>query len=1034
MDCDVGHMSVSWEFSEGAMSYTATAEGSNVQKCSANDTLCDITDLHCGETYTLSVYASDNTCDSAESPSTTRRTASCIAQNLDVQLDCDRNDALVWWDHTKGASSYSATAEGSNGHVVSCETANSKCQITNLRCGLMYNVTLIAMDGVCDNSQTPPFEFNTAPCAPAFISTTLNCDTKSTSVAWEESDGAMWYITTAEGQDGHISLCNTTGTSCDFMDLHCSQTYSITVTAMDSHCRSVNTSVFEAETAPCPPQNVQADCAALTAFITWELSNLTVWYTATAEGSDGHTATCTTSDTNCLIPDLHCSQTYSISVFAFGETCSSLQSSRYEIYTAPCAPDEIVANVGCNTNRVVVSWGRSHGAKEFDVTAEGSDGHTHSDNTTETHYEMLDLHCGQSYNITVTTLSYSRHGISSNSVQIQTAPCIPENLSAEVTCNSNAISFTWNDTDGANLYIATVQDRQKVMASFNTSDTRVQIPHPQCGEYYTISVLAMDNVCKSPQSAVVNVQAGPCTPQGIAAHIYCNLHSVLASWEQKVGSDFYIATAEASDGHTQSCTAQEAACEILDLHCGQAYNITIVAVNEVCNSSQSAVMTVQSAPCIPEIITAQVDCDTNDALVSWEQSKGSDLYVATAKATDEHEHLCNTVETSCKITDLHCGQSYNITVKAGNEICNSSESVQIGIQTGPCTPGNVSVFVDCSTNAAVVSWEMGNGSDFYIATATGTNEETNSCIAEDSTCEIYDLQCGQSYNVTVVAVNEMCNSSESTVWSFQGVPCNPQYLEADVDCANNSMRLSWDHVDTAISYIAFLNASNEDQLHCDTTNTTCYIQHLSCATKYNVWFYAYDGFCTSMIKSTYEVSTVPCVPEDIEVILSPASNGVQELEVNWNECHCAADYEVDITGQIEQDPFSMFTLRSYWTTRTFFQFPVPCSSTYDISVTARNVAGISSPSAPSSGLTVPCPPTNLTASLETGTLFLSWTESIYASEYIVCAVSNLERNEICRTAALSCESPNIQYHTIEIVALNSAGESEITKITKITFL
>ncbi|XP_055498363.1 fibronectin type III domain-containing protein 7-like [Leucoraja erinacea] len=345
MDCDAGHMSVSWEFSEGAISYVATAEGSNVQQCSANDTLCDITDLYCGETYTLSVYAIDDTCDSAESPSITRRTASCIPQNVHVQLDCDTNDASVLWSHTKGAVSYSTTAEGSDGHTVSCVTDNRECPITNLQCGQGYNVTVTARDGVCDNSQSPQFVFHTAPCAPEDISTSLNCDTKSTSVAWEESDGAMWYITTAEGQDGHISLCNTTGTSCHFMDLHCSQTYSLTVTAMDSYCQSVNTSVYETETAPCPPQNVHADSVAVTAFVTWEMSNLTVWYTATAEGSDGHTATCTTSDTNCLIPDLHCSQTYSISVLAFGETCSSLQGSSYEIYTGNTERERIFSNI-----------------------------------------------------------------------------------------------------------------------------------------------------------------------------------------------------------------------------------------------------------------------------------------------------------------------------------------------------------------------------------------------------------------------------------------------------------------------------------------------------------------------------------------------------------------------------------------------------------------------------------------------------------------------------------------------------------------
>ncbi|XP_078263983.1 fibronectin type III domain-containing protein 7-like [Rhinoraja longicauda] len=585
MDCDAGHMSVSWGFSEGAISYTATAEGSNVQKCSANDTLCDITDLHCGETYTLSVYAIDNTCDSAESPSITRRTASCIPQNVDVQLDCDTNDASVLWSRTKGAVSYVAMAEGSDGRTVSCATDNRRCLIPNLQCGREYNVTLTARDDVCDNSQGAQIVFHTAPCAPEDISTSLNCDTKSTSVAWEESDGAMWYITTAEGQDGHISLCNTTGTSCDFMDLHCSQTYSITVTAMDDYCQSVNTSVFETETAPCPPQNVQADCAALTAFVTWELSNLTVWYTATAEGSDGHTATCTTSDTNCLIPDLHCSQTYSISVLAFGETCSSLQGSSYEIHTAPCAPDEIIANVDCTSNRVVVSWGRTDGAISYDVTAEGSDGHTHSDNTTDTRYEMLDLHCGQSYNITVTTLSYSRHGISSTSVQIQTAPCIPENLTAELDCELDTISFWWDEADGAKLYTVTVRDSQRETASFNTSDTRAQTQELQCGEYYTISVLATDEICRRPQTAVVNVHAVACDPHNVKVQLDCNLNTAMVMWDHSKGALWYTAIAEGADGNNVSCSTSETSCRTPALLCGQLYSVYVVASDRTCNHS-----------------------------------------------------------------------------------------------------------------------------------------------------------------------------------------------------------------------------------------------------------------------------------------------------------------------------------------------------------------------------------------------------------------------------------------------------------------
>ncbi|XP_067845702.1 fibronectin type III domain-containing protein 7-like [Heptranchias perlo] len=681
VDCDAGFMSVSWELSEGATSYTATAEGSNVQQCSANDTLCEITDLYCGETYTITVHAQDDSCDSAENPSVTMKTVSCIPQNLDVQLDCNTNDASVSWTHTKGAVSYSATAEGSDGDTVSCDTANRECQINDLHCGQMYNLTVTALDGVCDSSQSSKFEFSSAPCAPQYIYTNLDCDTKSTSVSWEKSDGAVWYVTTAEGQDGHITMCNTTETHCHFLDLHCSQTYFITVKAMDGYCQSINTSIFETETVPCPPQNVQADCEIVTAFVTWEPSNRTVSYTATAEGSDGHTATCTTSETNCLIPDLHCSQIYNIAVVAFGENCSSFQGSSCEIRTAPCAPDEIIANVDCNSNRVEVSWGRSNGAMSYDITAEGSDGHTHSHNATETRYEMLDLHCGQSYNITVTTLSYSRNGISSTSVQIQTAPCTPENLTAELNCDSNAVSFSWDDTDGAKLYTVTARDSQQVAALFNTSDTKAQIPHLQCGEFYTISVLAMDNICKSPQSAVVNVHAVPCNPQNVDVRLDCNLNTALVSWDYSKGALWYTAITEGPNGNIQSCRTSETSCRTPMLLCGQLYSVYVIASDSTCNQSQSSIVEIQTAPCSPQNVSAYLDCTTQTTSVLWEQSDGAMFYTAIAEGMEGDRYPCNATETNCEITDLPCGQIYSITILAMDENCTSLPSPAFEIQT-----------------------------------------------------------------------------------------------------------------------------------------------------------------------------------------------------------------------------------------------------------------------------------------------------------------------------------------------------------------
>ncbi|XP_059839508.1 fibronectin type III domain-containing protein 7-like [Hypanus sabinus] len=976
VDCDSGHMSVSWEFCEGASSYIATADGGDMQQCSANDTLCDITDLSCGETYTVTVLAHDDTCDSAESPSITTRTVSCIPQNLDVHLDCDTNDASVLWSHTKGAVSYSATVEGSDGHPVSCETANTECQITNLHCGQVYNLTVRALDGVCDSSQSSQFEFSTVPCAPDNISINLDCDTKSTSVTWAKAEGALWYITTAEGQDEHVSLCNTTETSCDFVDLHCSHTYSITVKAMDAYCQSINASVFETKTAPCPPQNVQADCAGVTAFVSWEPSNLTLWYTATAEGSDGHIATCTTSETNCLIPDLHCSQTYNITVLAFGETCSSLRSSHYGIHTAPCAPDEIIANVDCNSNRVVVSWGTTGGATSFGVTAEGSDGHIHSHNTTETRHEMLDLHCGQSYNITITTLSYGRHGISSTSVQIQTAPCIPENLTAELNCDLNTISFWWDETAGAKLYTVTVRDSQRVTALFNTSDTRAQIQDLQCGEYYTISVLATDDICRRPQTAVVNVHSVPCDPQNVKVQLDCNLNTALVLWDYSEGALWYTAIAEGADGGNISCSTSETSCRTPMLRCGQLYSVYVVASDRTCNHSLSSAVEIQTAPCSPQNVSAHLDCGNHTTSVWWEESEGAVYYTAMAEGVEGEDYSCNTTGTNCEIVGLPCGQMFNITVLAMDENCTSLPSPAFEIQTVPCIPQNAVAHINCENNTVSVFWDASNGSESYHVTAQGTNGHWASCNTTGTECEVSDVYCGLYYYVTVQAVRMGCNSSQSSALAVKTVPCVPQNVDAYVDCDSGHISVSWEFCEGASSYIA--SADGGDMQQCSANDTLCDITDLSCGETYTVTVLAHDDTCDSAESPSITTRTVPCIPQNLDVHLDCDTNDVSVL---WSHTKGAVSYSATVEGS-DGHPVSCETANTECQITNLH-----CGQVYNLTVTALDGVCDTSQSSLFAFSTAPCAPEPISTSLDcdTRSTSVTWAKAEGALWYITTA-------------------------------------------------
>lgn len=94
-------------------------------------------------------------------------------------------------------------------------------------------------------------------------------------------------------------------------------------------------------------------------------------------------------------------------------------------------------------------------------------------------------------------------------------------------------------------------------------------------------------------------------------------------------------------------------------------------------------------PCVPQSVDAELDCTSNTALVLWEPSSGAESYIVNAVSTDGHIASCNTSETICQVTDLMCGNTYNISVTAINQQCNVSHSTQAEIQSGKLLPGSL---------------------------------------------------------------------------------------------------------------------------------------------------------------------------------------------------------------------------------------------------------------------------------------------------------------------------------------------------------
>lgn len=83
MDCSKNEANVSWNASDGALSYKASARSTqgSTSLCETTDIRCTLTNLTCGQSYMVQVVAQDDICSSLPSPAAS-------FQSGRTKLDC----------------------------------------------------------------------------------------------------------------------------------------------------------------------------------------------------------------------------------------------------------------------------------------------------------------------------------------------------------------------------------------------------------------------------------------------------------------------------------------------------------------------------------------------------------------------------------------------------------------------------------------------------------------------------------------------------------------------------------------------------------------------------------------------------------------------------------------------------------------------------------------------------------------------------------------------------------------------------------
>ncbi|XP_041125693.1 uncharacterized protein LOC121326478 isoform X3 [Polyodon spathula] len=1030
LDCGANIASVLWAQSKGAVSYTATAKASSGRlfSCNSTGTICNITSLLCGQKYTVTVTGLGNNCNSFRSNATEIETAPCPPQNVNATLDCASKNASVSWSASQGAMSYRVAAVRTDGQTeAACSTQSNNCDVSNLQCGLKYNITVTPLGQKCTGFQSAAFQLASRPCPPTNILTTLDCRTNIGSVSWKHELGAELFIATATENDGHTHTCNASQSTCNFTDLHCGSTYTVTVVAVVGVCKSSDSVGREIKTAPCAPTITagRVDCESNNASVSWVQRNGAVSYTLTARGANGHQVSCSATNTTCSLNGMQCGQTYTAYATAQGGQCESAKSAGYNIVAVPCAPTNVETRLDCGANIASVLWAQSKGAVSYTATAKASSGRLFSCNSTGTICNITSLLCGQKYTVTVTGLGNNCNSFRSNATEIETVPCPPQNVNATLDCASKNASVSWSASQGAMSYrVAAVRTDGQTEAACSTQSNNCDVSNLQCGLKYNITVTPLGQKCTGFQSAAFQLASRPCPPTNILTTLDCRTNIGSVSWKHELGAELFIATATENDGHTHTCNASQSACNFTDLHCGSTYTVTVVAVVGVCKSSDSVGREIKTAPCAPTITAGRVDCESNNASVSWVQRNGAVSYTLTARGANGHQVSCSATNTTCSLNGMQCGQTYTAYATAQGGQCESAMSAGYNIVAVPCAPTNVETRLDCGANIASILWAQSKGAVSYTATAKASSGRLFSCNSTGTICNITSLLCGQKYTVTVTGLGNNCNSFRSNATEIETVPCVPDNLTVQMQCATNSALLSWDQSNRTLQYFVSAIASGGEKLSCNSQKPGCTIDRLTCGTKYNFTVTASNGVCNSSFSVPVIAGAVPCPPQSVALSLLLLVDAVQEVKVGWSAVQCAGvEYSVEMRGLIEDDPQAQFILTSYWTSATYFFIPVPCSSTYNATVTSRNSAGIGYPSPPIQGLAVPCPPRGVTFYTEGTSWVISWNASVYATGYVVYSSKN-QRTELCRTSRFSCTVPKKQNDTIEVTAVNSAGESE----------
>uniref|UniRef100_A0A674MQ79 Fibronectin type-III domain-containing protein n=1 Tax=Takifugu rubripes TaxID=31033 RepID=A0A674MQ79_TAKRU len=492
-------------------------------------------------------------------------------------------------------------------------------------------------------------------------------------------------------------------------------------------------------------------------------------------------------------------------------------------------------------------------------------------NTSATSMDISNLEPCSSYTMGVSSVNvFLVPGEPYNISYSTSIPCAPTNVSVSVDCSHDSARFNWTASIGVVFYITVAEDADGNIHSCNSMGTNCLVEGLRCGQKYNASIIGTNLNCNSTASEGVTFTTGMSTnhqPTGVytttleeanGARLTCTSNTVnncnitslpcgrkynvtvtyndgtcSSSSTQirmdSVPADNYTTKISRAVGQPLHCNSTDMQCTAEGLVCGSSYVVNVFSITGTCISlPMPCPPTNVTAPCSPLNVSSRLICSTNTAQVSWAASANAATYTVTA-GSEGQTITCNSPSTNCTLSNLVCGR-YPLYFYTKKQFSNSHFISSFSV---PCAPANISTNLLCGTNDLVVNWSSSSVPLNYSVkvVALAGNISSLTCDTKHANCSLSGLQCGQTYNVSVKASSKSCsgpyndgNEIRTTIFSFasQG----------------------------ATSYTARVTGPHGFSKTCSSSNLTCFVSDLQCASQYNVTVTAQDGHCTSSTTHT----------------------------------------------------------------------------------------------------------------------------------------------------------------------------------------